>query len=72
MRYDAEWLRAQCYNCNINKSGNTVTFREKLVHDLGEEAVAEFEQRRHTTVTDFNYEEKIQEYKEKCQALGLV
>lgn len=71
MAYDHNWLRAQCYNCNINKSGNYVTFRENLVRDNGEEAVVAFEQRRHEIVKDFNYEEKIKEAKALCQSIGL-
>lgn len=71
MKYDAEWLRAQCYNCNINKSGNYVTFRENLVREKGEDAVVQFEQRRHEIVKDFNYEEEIQKYKSLCESMGL-
>lgn len=63
MRYDAEWLRTQCMACNIWKSGNYVTFRERLVVEKGEEAVREFEQRRHKIVKDFDYVAQIQHYK---------
>lgn len=71
MRYDPEWLRAQCYNCNINLSGNYVTFRENLIKDRGEDAVVAWEQRRHEIVKDYNYEEKIEEAKALCQSIGL-
>jgi hypothetical protein len=40
--------------CNVRKSGNYVTFRENLIKDVGEEAVVQFENERHTTVHDFD------------------
>jgi len=30
IRYSLENLRLQCYNCNINKSGNWVEFKKRL------------------------------------------
>jgi hypothetical protein len=43
-----------------------------MVEKHGEEFVKNLEQRRHEITKDFNYEEKIQEYKAKCEALGLT
>lgn len=33
MRYDLDNLRPQCYNCNINKSGNWLAFEIHLQED---------------------------------------
>ena len=72
LRYDEDNVHAQCYHCNINLSGNWVVYRERMVEKHGEEFVKNLEQRRHEITKDFNYEEKIQEYKAKCEALGLT
>lgn len=49
LRYDLKNLAIQCYNCNINKSGNWVVF-EKLLTDLhGPEFVAELKSRNLAT-----------------------
>jgi 5-methylcytosine-specific restriction endonuclease McrA len=62
LRYDEDNVHAQCYACNINKSGNYVTYREILVNRHGEEWVRNLEQRRHEIIEDFNYEEAIKKY----------
>jgi DNA-directed RNA polymerase subunit N (RpoN/RPB10) len=35
MRYDLDNLRVQCYNCNINKSGNWVEYEKHLNIEKG-------------------------------------
>jgi hypothetical protein len=72
LRYDEDNVHAQCYHCNINLSGNWVVYRERMVEKHGEEFVKNLEQRRHEITKDFNYEEKIQEYEAKCEALGVT
>lgn len=69
LRYDEDNVYAQCMRCNINLSGNYVTFREKLVERNGEDWVKKLEQRRHETTKDFNYDEKIALYKEKTKGM---
>ena len=39
LRYDLRNLRPQCYNCNINKSGNWLAFEQRLTADNGIEYV---------------------------------
>ena len=33
LRYDLQNLRPQCYNCNINKSGNWLAYEQHLIKD---------------------------------------
>lgn len=70
LRYDETNVHAQCYNCNLNKSGNWVEYRERMIKTYGEEAVLSLERRRNEIVKDFNYEEKIAHYKAICKAMG--
>lgn len=37
-------VKCQCYHCNINLSGNSFIFREKLVREYGEPEVLALEQ----------------------------
>jgi len=70
LRYEETNVHAQCYNCNINKSGNLVEYRERMVALYGEPYVKQIEQRRHEITKDFDYEAKIKEYRQKCEDLG--
>lgn len=45
-RWDLRNLRPQCFWCNIWKRGDPVTFRERLVKELGEAVVTEMEAAR--------------------------
>lgn len=49
MRYNLANLAIQCYNCNINKSGNTLQFRLNLIRDHGAEFVDELWSRNEAT-----------------------
>ena len=64
MRYHLDNLRPQCYNCNINKSGNWVAFEEHLIKDgIDPEALKQIN--RDTTGEQYDitwYEEKLKEY----------
>jgi len=42
-RWDLRNLRPQCFNCNIYRKGNAVSFRQKLVEEYGEEEIKEME-----------------------------
>ena len=42
-RYDLKNLRPQCKRCNWTLEGNHLIFRQKLVAELGEKAVADME-----------------------------
>lgn len=64
MRYHLPNLRVQCYNCNINKSGNWVAFEENLKREGVD--VEELKQlNRDTTGEQYDitwYNNKIAEY----------
>lgn len=72
LRYDETNIHAQCYHCNINLSGNWVAYRENMIALYGEEYVKSLEKKRHDVTPDFDYDAKIEEYKAKCHAIGLV
>ena len=63
--------RPQCYHCNINLSGNSPIFRERLIKEIGEDGVAELDNTRHLTIkrTRSDYEELIKKYKLKIKEL---
>jgi hypothetical protein len=42
--------RLQCYRCNVMLHGNTFEFRERLIFDIGLEAVERLEKNRHVQV----------------------
>ncbi len=66
LRYTLGNLKIQCYNCNINKSGNTLQFRLNLVRDYGElmpQLLWEINEKTKGRVyTKEWFEEKIAEY----------
>lgn len=66
LRYDLRNLRIQCYNCNINKSGNWLEFENRLKRDCGEAIVAELKAENERTkgqqYDSLWYEAKIAEY----------
>lgn len=65
MRYHLDNLRIQCYNCNINKSGNWLAFEEHLKKDgIDTEALKQLN--RDTQGESYRidwYEAKLEEYK---------
>lgn len=64
MRYHLDNLRIQCYNCNINKSGNWLAFEDHLQRDgIDTEALKQLN--RDTTGEQYDilwYNDKIAEY----------
>jgi hypothetical protein len=61
--------RPQCYRCNVHLHGSPIEFRERLLDEIGVEAVGKLESSRHTQVKwsrsdfhkmidDFTYEIK--------------
>lgn len=72
LRYDETNVHNQCMPCNLHKSGNWPAYRENMIALYGEEHVKALEARRHEITPNFDYEAKTEEYKKKCQALGLV
>jgi hypothetical protein len=64
-------VRVQCYHCNINLSGNTVIFGERLEGDIGYSGVQELRELRHGIfkITRAEYSYLIKEYKEKVNEL---
>ena len=68
LRYDLQNLRVQCYNCNINKSGNWVEYEKHLKTEMGENFPQKLKDRNETTKglsyrIDW-YEMYIKNYKE--------
>lgn len=49
LRFDLKNLAVQCYNCNINKSGNWVVFEKLLKDKYGNEYVEELKARNLAT-----------------------
>lgn len=66
LRYNLDQLRWQCYNCNINKSGNWPAFYENLVNEIGQGKVDILIalKNRITKADRYFYEMKILEYQE--------
>lgn len=68
LRYDLNNLRPQCYNCNINKSGNWPAFERRLIAENGAAFVTRLKQRNvDTTGLQYDtlwYEAKIEVYQE--------
>lgn len=67
LSYDLRNLRPQCYHCNINLSGNWVTFETRLIADHGAAYVEELKQRNQATKGKkydiLWYLSKIEEYR---------
>jgi 5-methylcytosine-specific restriction endonuclease McrA len=68
LRYHLDNLRPQCYNCNINKSGNWIAFEAHLIVEKGRDFPEQLKQlNRETTGRQYDstwYLEKIEEYKQ--------
>jgi len=65
--FDENNVRPQCYHCNINLSGNTIIFGERLENEIGTDAMEELKNKRHSSVklTKNDYLELIKEIKQK-------
>ena len=73
-------VHAQCYNCNINLSGNTLEYRRKLIEKYGEGVDLELEeidrQVRKFSIPELEemkevYKQKIAELKEQNKVGGI-
>jgi len=42
-RFMVDWLRIQCYSCNVANSGMRAEYRERLINEVGRDAVLWFE-----------------------------
>lgn len=64
LRYNLDQLRWQCYNCNINKSGNWPVFFENLTNELGKAKITELMNLKNQIIQAdrYWYESKIAEY----------
>ena len=66
LRYYLDNLRPQCYNCNINKSGNWLAFEDHLIREKGESFPLHLKTlNRETTGLQYDslwYTAKIEEY----------
>lgn len=67
LRYHLDNLRPQCYNCNINKSGNWIAYEAHLIVDHGRDFPETLKQlNRDTAGKQYDilyYQEKLEEYK---------
>jgi hypothetical protein len=69
LRYSLENLRIQCYNCNINKSGNWIGYEKHLKADgIDVEAIKQLnEDTKNESYRLDWYEAKIKEYETKIK-----
>lgn len=63
--FNEENVRGQCFHCNINLGGNQYVFGEKL----GKKTVAKLRKLQNTVTKDFDFEGKIEYYKEALKVL---
>ena len=67
MRYNLDNLRIQCFQCNINKSGNWIEYEKRLNIDNGTDFAEKLKQLNEETkgkqYDSIWYENKIKEYK---------
>lgn len=67
LRYHLDNLRPQCYNCNINKSGNWIAFEAHLIVDKGRTFPEWLKQMNQDTKNEqydiLWYEAKLEEYR---------
>lgn len=72
LRYDLGNLRPQCYNCNINLSGNWPAYEEELMREMGPTHTKDLKRRNKETGEIIYgkewYEEKIAEYQKIAEA----
>lgn len=68
LRYHLDNLRPQCYNCNINKSGNWLAFEQHLIAEHGKEFPEQLKKlNRETTGKMYDilwYQDKLTEYQQ--------
>jgi hypothetical protein len=50
LTFHSDNSRLQCYRCNCHLHGNTIEFRDRLIEEIGIEAVESLERSRHTQV----------------------
>lgn len=64
LRYDLQNLRPQCYNCNINKSGNWLAYEQHLIRDNVDVTLLKQknEKTKNLMYREEWYEQKIEEY----------
>ncbi len=71
--FDEANVHAQCYHCNINLSGNWVTYENKMIEKYGQKFVNKLKLNRTLLMGEKlpreYYEEKIQHYKIQLQEM---
>lgn len=72
--FDLDNIRPQCYQCNINNSGEGAVFRGNLERDHGKKFVNDLERRAKQPYRGdvFYLEDQIDVYKEKLKQLKLI
>ena len=71
--FSEEAVNAQCYNCNINKSGNWPAYERAMIRKHGKERTEELKALAFTitkSYTEAEYLQKISEYEAKLAELG--
>ena len=70
-RWDENNARPQCRMCNCLMNGRAVDFEERLIQEIGAEAVSELKTRRKEIIrmTEPDYLERISYFKEQLEKL---
>lgn len=72
--FSEEAVNAQCYSCNIHKSGNWLAYEEAMIRKHGKQRTEEIKALARTVTKSFTeeeYRQKIDEYTEKLQKLSI-
>lgn len=65
LKYDLRVLRPQCYKCNIHHGGMGADFYNRLLKEIGAEAMEQLEKDRQVSVKAYDHYEKVlKEYEE--------
>lgn len=63
LKYDLRILRPQCYRCNILHGGRGADFYERMLKEIGQEAMDQLQRDRQVTVKAYDhYVKLINEY----------
>ena len=74
LTFHPENSRLQCYRCNVHLHGNTIEFRQRLINEIGIEAVEKLEFGRHVMVkwTRGELLNMIEKFKEEISELSKL
>jgi hypothetical protein len=74
LTFHPENSRLQCYRCNVHLHGNTIEFRQRLINEIGIEAVEKLEFSRHVMIkwTRGELLNMIEKFKEEISELSKL